>query len=58
MFISNTTNTFTTKGYNINVATWPEELDLHAIGLEPTNTTALYFDDFAVRLKGRDPLLR
>jgi hypothetical protein len=52
------TDAFTTGGYSTDVDAWPEELGLHAMGLGPADSAALYFDDYAVRLKGRDPLLR
>lgn len=52
------TDAFTTGSYSPNVDDWPEELGLHAMGLGPSDTSAIYFDDYAVRLKGRDPVLR
>jgi len=52
------TDAFTTQSYSTSVDAWPEELGLHAMGLFATDAATLYFDDFAVRLKGRDPLLR
>ena len=52
------TDAFTTEGYSTNVDNWPEELGLHAMGLLPPDTSTIYFDDYAVRLKGRDPGLR
>lgn len=52
------TDGFTTESYSPNVDNWPEELGLHAMGLRPSDTPAIYFDDYAVRLKGRDPVLR
>jgi hypothetical protein len=52
------TDAFTTGSYSPNVDNWPEELGLHAMGLGPSDTSAIYFDDYAVRLKGRDPVLR
>ena len=52
------TDAFTTEGYSTNVDNWPEELGLHAMGFLPSDTSAIYFDDYAVRLKGRDSVLR
>lgn len=52
------TDAFITEGYPGDVGGWPEELGLHAMGFGATDAAAIYFDDYAVRLKGRDPLLR
>ncbi|MGD9332461.1 MAG: hypothetical protein PVJ53_14200 [Desulfobacterales bacterium] len=52
------TDAFTTEGYSSDVDSWPEELGLHAMGLFPSDPGTVFFDDFAVRLKGRDPVLR
>ena len=52
------TDAFTTEGYSADADGWPAELGLHAMGLGPADAASVFFDDFAVRLKGRDPLLR
>jgi len=52
------TDGFTTEGYSTDADDWPAELGLHAMGFGPADASTVYFDDFAVRLKGRDPLLR
>jgi hypothetical protein len=52
------TDAFTTEGYSTNVDNWPEELGLHAMGVLPSSPSVIYFDDYAVRLKGQDPVLR
>ena len=52
------TDAFTTEGYPADANDWPSELGLHAMGLGPADASTVYFDDFAVRLKGQDPLLR
>jgi len=52
------TDAFTTEGYSTNVDEWPAELGLHAMGLGLADAATVYFDDYAVRLKGRDPRLR
>ena len=52
------TDAFTTEGYSTSVDNWPEELGLHAMGLSSSESSAVFFDDFAIRLKGRDPGLR
>jgi hypothetical protein len=52
------TDAFTTEGYSTNADNWPEELGLHAMGVLPSAPSAIYFDDYAVRLRGRDPILR
>jgi hypothetical protein len=52
------TDAFTTEAYSNDVNDWPEELGLHAMGLGPVDTSAIFYDDYAIRLKGRDPLMR
>ena len=52
------TDAFTTAAYSTDIDDWPEELGLHAMGFLPTDAAAVYFDDFAVRLRGRDPGIR
>ena len=52
------TDAFTTEAYPADANDWPAELGLHAMGLGPADASTVYFDDFAVRLKGQDPLLR
>ena len=52
------TDAFTTESYSTSADEWPEELGLHAMGFLPADPSAVYFDDYAIRLKGQDPLLR
>ena len=52
------TDAFATEGYSANVDAWPAELGLHAMGFGPVDVSTVYFDDFAVRLKGQDPRLQ
>jgi len=52
------TDAFTTDGYSTDVDNWPEELGLHAMGQFASDSSAIYFDDFAIRLQGQDPGLR
>jgi hypothetical protein len=52
------TDAFTTEGYSSDVAAWPAELGLHAMGFGPADASTIYFDDFAVRLRGQDPQLQ
>lgn len=47
-----------TAGYPNDIANWPAEIGLHALGLTAADAAAVYFDDFGVRLKGRDAGLR
>ncbi len=47
-----------TAGYGNAIEDWPAEIGLHAMGLEASEAAAVYFDDFAVRLKGREAGLR
>jgi hypothetical protein len=47
-----------TAGYGNDIDDWPAEIGLHAMGLETSDPSAVYFDDFAIRLRGREAGLR